>query len=270
MEFLTWALFGRAPQAAPAGALPNGWKRSSSILEAAREAVLGFHLGGEATKTWLRAAPPPSSQLCPPGAGARLPQGHGLAGRRAAGPPEGAAWRRRRRAAAGDRPEEMRAAGVWRRRRRREPPPPSGGDEEAAGRRLRRPRAWRWRPWGGGNGGDGVHGAAAERASRGAPPPRSAASELHTRHRRPRPSSARHRGPRPNSTRAARGRGRAPRAAGAAVEPRAAEGCERPSAGGTGQGRAASTRPGCAASSARLGREPAARVRRGVGKKEGK
>ena len=55
------ALFGKAPapapKSAPAGALPNGLKWSSSSHGAAPGAPSGFHWGGGATKTWLQAAP---------------------------------------------------------------------------------------------------------------------------------------------------------------------------------------------------------------------
>ena len=60
------ALFGRAPRAAPAGALPNGENCSGPACGAGAGAPSGFQRGGGATFSWLRAAPPPLSRDAPP------------------------------------------------------------------------------------------------------------------------------------------------------------------------------------------------------------
>ena len=115
-------LFGRAPRAAPARALPNGCFCCGSGCEAHAGAGHSFHMGGGAMFSWLQAAPPPPSRITPPRA------------RRRHAPPRGGSLHAAQRGEGGRRRRELAAA--------RTPEAASGG-----GRRswrqgaLRRPAA---------------------------------------------------------------------------------------------------------------------------------
>jgi hypothetical protein len=68
-------LFGRA--STPGGALPNGRFCNGSRCGVAPGAPRGFQRGGEATISWLHAAPPSFSHRCPQGAGGTLAEAGG-------------------------------------------------------------------------------------------------------------------------------------------------------------------------------------------------